>query len=698
VRICDADGSWWDPGKWAQVSEVHRPAGVEPGLARIVISATSGAVIQDATSLLFDSDSPLRTIRHGDRVVILIVPGDGSKTMPCWTGRVTQLSHEQNGSGIVVTAKDDRQLLDEIRIVGRYIKDNTGNLVYQQGWPAHFNPNGRPNCIRYEDGDYFTWVFAPYPDYGLAADADVPDEPTESQAGYWTLARIMVYLREWYADGSLAADAGNTHWDWLTSQWPEEIEWPDGLCECLDQIATANFDSAVGQNLQPLGGARKGRDINLEGVSITEALAKIFIASGGWNLDLWNHAAESESDGEYEVKCALRLARSAYVGGDAAVDLPVAAGGDAVDTLAPGCVATRVALEESSEGLATAVAGAGGIHLCERRCVEGYGLQIEPAWTTAREDALLTYAGGQPDETGWLEGCNQFPEVLSYYRIIDTVDPLADTLLAGWSLADVNRPLWPQLLSFLGEALNERYKILIEVDYDGTWTPTIELTGLDIADNGIFMLPTLRLNPAYSQKGNWRWTGAAWEVVAGKLSITKNAIRATLVLPGDHRLTRSVALASHELGGDDFAGVDAAIASPHAARLNAGLKRLRYLDLGDLYSLHYRTGSWPVPESTVGAIAADDRDGIAAAGLRDDTTLLEAHLQRVLRDSSRLDLSGTRLIFDGQFVNAWRPGTQIKTLQPIGDSTKQPLEVRAVVTEISWYQDSQGYRTEMVLA
>ena len=721
------------PGKsgdrWIS-TEIIQTVGSEPAICRTFIACTMNAEDEGSNTVALDPEGPIKDLKHGTEQrtyrkfwALDLNNNQVAHNELLFTGKIVvvnpirEVVGDSAVDGIEVWSMDGRVDLRKIRVVGRYIcTAGGGNIYYQQGWPAHFNPGGRPNKINDTSGR--PW-FAPSPDYGLEQDEAPPDptKPTYSKATYWLLGDILAYLRN-----TLGPDAPNpsslssqlVNWPWLPKV-PSYIVWPEGFGSQLDTEAVGNFNNATGQNNTATGGARKGRDLNLNGVFLSGvpgepgAFDMIFDAAGGWTWTLDYIAGESG------IKNVLKAIPARWISAANSIDIPYAAGGHAATTLKKGVV-TRVNYQESSEHTATRAIASTGLVKIETRCSmrsadHGGGTPgLRKAWSQERQDAMCEYAIslGRTKEA-MREAYQKYPEVGVCYELNPSFDFQAGTDHSGYPRAPIPRPVWPFLLSFQGNSTgpidsNMRpYPVQVEVYVPGAaeWNITIENTAFQPMDNGIIELPMLRelsLEAMFAQDyataglppgafylsgiGTLNGSNGPWN----KSHVVAADIRMTLAIRCDHRymmLAKSTTDLSSSVSGDLI--IDDA---PDNDRLAEGYSKPLYLDLQNLYELWLRYNSWPEPEGRNGNVQFSNKTTVANA-LRSDETLLLSHLRRALKERYRLKRSG-HLAVDGCFQTAWPIGSQVAKLVPIGGAASlKPFDIRAVINGRRFAQEQQ---------
>jgi len=167
--------------------------------------------------------------------------------------------------------------------------------------------------------------------------------------------------------------------------------------------------------------------------------------------------------------------------------------------------------------------------------------------------------------------------------------------------------------------------------------------GLSLDADGTIWLPGLRSdNTTFSVSQS----GVSPNIV---VTMTVNKLRATVAIPCDHRLTAARKLASEE--GDVQ---NTAEPSRDEHRIAPGLNFTLYEGDGDGdYGLEERNVAWPVPETVDGSTQKDDI-------IRDDSALLDNHVERRSKDFSRLERTGELLL--ANLMTTIRPGMAIKAM------------------------------------
>jgi hypothetical protein len=643
--------------------------GNNPSYAMINIPTTS---LQDenAGNLAFN-EADLTDFAHGNRVIIERKSSNGV-LFPVFTGSISTVTHAVQPNGVdslVITAHSDLLHLRNIYVVGSYRVEFTGSvgpfsLAFFQGEPAIFNKGGRPNRIRTQEG-YSVFCQS---DFNTQLDADIPDDSTES-ACYWQLSHILEYIKQFYfTDNSVFT----SKWGWIKTVDSSLIELGT-LGSDIDTDALTDFNNTGAQGNTAKGTGRKGRQISLEGLNIASALELVLNSAGAWSYIL----TPKQSNGT--VKSELRAIPTRYT--SEGVTLRLADGGFAGTTLAS-AVVNSATYTESSLNYANIVAVAGDKVIIEKRVNTKNSSDLEPAWSTERENEFKNYVKRFPDSAGLQQAYTLFPEVYSTFKIHKDYDFQAGTLYSGYPRAKINHAIEATLRSFRGKGVIKDFRIApypINIETanktSSTWTSLTELNGLEVWDDGTIYLPTLRV-----MRATWRWTAAEFSNTGDYANMERKDLRFTVAIPCDHRFT---ACAAETFSGASeldkvFAGGQP---SPDAARINPELQRLHYVDAGNLYQCWLRNGAWGDPESITGTTKLPDKDGSISAGelsntVRDDGKEILAHAKKTLNLKGRLDKIGS-FVFDGYLLSEFPVGTCIEALQ--GVSSGRSFLIRAIV-------------------
>lgn len=701
------------------VVECEESLGSQPGFARIIIPNTAGQVDETCFSVAFNPDGPRNLIKHGCPVAVKIRstnPASGQITSSLlWVGKVEDIQDHPETNSMEVVAYDSRVDLKDIRVFGRYIYNPvTGTVQYQQGWPSHFNPKGRPNRIYTPGG---TPCFAPYPDYGLSTD-QAPLDPTNpasndsktTVAGYWSLADELQHVWAFYGNATpddnlvvAARNAASAAFSYI-KRFPPSVDWQRGFGSSIDDISKANFNNAVGQNNTIQGGMRKGRDLNVRGLSFVGdggIFDLIFKTAGAWS---WYTATYGENGAN--LLHGMRAVSTRWIGGG--VDIPIAIGGAAKNVMKTPVI-THSDYKESSKNTISSAVVHGSLIKIETRCSTraadhgGTTPALIPAWSQADQDAFCTAvvtattAAGlsRPNADMFAIAASQYWWVLTTWVLNPAFDFQAGTSESGKPRASVTRQLWPTLLSFAGNVTQANditpYPVRFEVTSDGThWTLGPEADGFELRDNGIIFVPGLRdvvINSHNTSTGSFRWNGGVeYAVAGGKLDIILNDIRASIAIPCDHRLEYAVqTFPSAVASGSVTPIMDD---SPHVDRIDSSFSRMKMIDLNGLYECWLRINSYPLPNFPKFPDLADStrstgalRTDLGADGEPPD--MLMGHGNRTLIDGFSLSCEGG-WEFGGVLADIYPLGTSVNNLIPVGSGARSPIPVKRVIAKRRW--------------
>lgn len=677
------EGGWFtDPRWWCESAE--RVLGPKPGRALINIPMRAESDEEQAYSVAFSPNGPAAAIKIGARVLIQRCWTDehgSARAQPCFVGKVLEITHDAEEDTISVVAVDVRHELQPVRVIGRHVYNPpTGQVYYQQGWKAHFNPGGRPNCIHDLAGYP---CFAPYPDYGIEGD-EVPAYPEEGHhlvACYWTLGKIFEYLAVHYGPDS----AVQTNFEWLP-RCPSYVIWPYGLGASLDDDSQMNFDAGGGS--RGTGSARAGREMILEGISILDAMQQILDGAGGYMLDVV--PGDFSASGSFTA--TLSVVPTLYQSDSQATTLPMGQAGAALPNRA---VVNGGSLTLSGENLVTRLGAASALVAIETMCEMPTGL--EWSHTQARFDAWRQALAAITSEEQFEEVNQRFPDVACYLRLPSTFNFQAWTSQAGHSRAPIPRQVFPHLLSMVSNGSLDfagmRYPIWFEVEVTtGNWQPLTPFNGLESLDNGNLHLPGPRSidAPLRTWKVNSGNEFPPFNTVGGLADISMRNVRCCLAIPCDHRMTIAYKLTEDLMSGENAAlSIGSSLDVEH---IDPEHSRPEYLDLGDLYGLWLRQNSYPEPKS-LSSQAPDLASAVDA--LRSDHDLMISHVARRLWQLGRLQKSG-KLLFNGWLVGGCVPGTQIRSLAPVAGGPEFPI--RSVIVGVRWVVGPEESATEVYLA
>jgi hypothetical protein len=707
----DKLGIWIDAplGSWLEdmvvVRDVYDPVGPQPGYAKFEIPVY--ATHEKTNQVVLNA--PWQKLLHGTRVVVSR-QRQGFESHHFWVGRVCMIEGDIESDAIVVTAKDDRWMLQDVRILGRWLCEPwsvLNNMVWQQGWPAVFNDGGRPNMmltrVMDDDGVYIP-AFAPAPNHGLGDDEQVPTDPGDlmTKAGYWTISWILRYLSIFYGPGAASYYPSSSAV--VPKLCPAGIRWPRGMGNQIDTETSAYWDEGRGSSRgSTLGDRRRGREINLDGFGVLDAMETLISTAGGYTLG-WESRAEKDDAGKMTPTSTISIQPAIYKGGCGGTLIVVRGGTATAQLTTGGRYFTRGNLLEDSSDMVTSAYGVGSLAKIERR-VDTVTTYLTGRWSSDRLTALN--ADGQAQAISTDEGMRSlfalYPEVCSYYTLDTDWDFMAGTSESGYPRADIHRPIMPHLLSWIGglalDYAAANFPVRVEVSFDGgsNWKATTELVRLAVMDDGTIDLGSLRevaLANDSSLPGTWKWAGTEfqWGVGAG---IAEVDVRMTIAIPCDHRLS-AVAKLVHDTMSSGF---DDVVDTPDLARLHADFQRQNVLDLRGLYDLWLRIDSYPRPESCFNEPAAGDLP-VRDRALKNDLPQLRAHVRRHLYLNGRL--KGGGVLACPQLVTSVPQGYQVQNIHHVtGDNAANEIAINRVVRARHWMQQESGgdqsLETELLL-
>jgi hypothetical protein len=701
------DGGGLQDLRW-RCQECNLDLGPNPSEAVLVLSKTAGSVTERANSMAFNHRNT-SWLRFGTRCVVeKHFPNDsgGFAKQTVFVGSVTMVRHDRDKNALVVVLHDDRWLLRNIRVIGRWIIDpnQTGGPFFQQGWGAHFNPGGRPNCIYADvagDGNDagFLPFFTPYPDYGLI-DGQDPPEPNKRDvtvASYWTMGSILEYLRTVYSATGIAGSSPKFQW---IAKAPDTLVWPKEFANAVDAQAVANFDSGAGQTNQNKGGARKGREVVLEGVSLLDAISMLLSTAGGYDIAFAPHVSTG-ADGAETFKNILSIKPTRFLSAQNGVSIPMALDGKAQDALSRAAI-TGGSFEENAFDYASSVAGAGQLVFIERLLSTKTedGASLRPSWNrSSRFDLFRKLAAGRSIQLNGQEvesvtpgvcfspsiaqALRVFPDMLTTWCLNESFDFQAGTSESEYPRAPIKRTPWPTLLSVLGDAggfdfAGMHCPVYVEVEETpGNWALVGQFDSFEIFDNGNIYLPLMREETSAHRV--WKFSGTPYAVTNDMIDIEVRNIRLALAIPCDHRLSYSVfGIGDGQKSGD---GSEFYFENPDIDRVSASLKRRDYRDLQELYACWLRKDSYSRPKTQKWKQDENRPNrSPASEALRSDLETLKAHIRKAMSEVNRLAKGGNPRI-DGYLVTTYAPGTPVKDFKPVGANTGMvPFPVNAVTS------------------
>lgn len=619
------------------VSEVYIPTGWRKGHAIFTIQNVS-RLGETANQVVFST--LWESLLFGMRVVISRQAGDSGSVSKFWVGRIAVVEADVGKDMLTVTAYDDRWMFENVFIVGRWVlnpgaddKAST-DMTYQQGWPAVFNPGGRPNMILSKakvDGVAVP-VFAPHPDYGLENDEAVPTDPTkaEKKACYWTMDYIFRYLCYFYGPAAKSLYTPLKVEAPITT--PQGILWSAGIAAVVDQESKGFHDEGRGQQkANSAGESRKGREINADCACLPELMDMMLATAGGYTLG-WVMYGENRTS-------RLSVVRTVGAGDGKGSSLFLVRG--APSTNIKTGYFTEGNFRQDATNLVTQVIGLGSLVKREARVDTYLTAYIKKRWSAERETELKDMGKKLKisDATGMVKLFTQFPGIYETWQIADDWNFLEGTSESAYPRAPIRRPILPYLLSWLGgKAMDyaaQRHPVRVETSFDQgkTWKMSTTLHGLEIWDDGTIYIPALKELALGGDNGSWFWgANEAWDFS----KLTAADIRMTIALPMDHRLTAVAKMVQDNVGAQAGMNVD----TPDVSRIDKGFTRQKVLDLRGLYDLWLRKDSWAFPEdSEFGTKMLDDKP-TRDNPLRNDQKLLEAHVRRRQFMDGRLKRGG----------------------------------------------------------
>ncbi len=677
------------PGDRWRVEELEVKGRAKASAIRIVIPS----VIDDepANTIALERAGIASRIKIGSR--LRGIKEDTEQTTFC--GSVVDIHHRLDGrtnvadpDALIVTGFSDHWLFENVRICGRWVLASDGP-AYQQGWDAHFNPGGRANCIWYGG---MPW-FAPNADYGLI-DGETPPAASagsSSKACYWTLEAILLYLWNVYYEDGMAYGSATSSFPYLARVGKTYVKWASTYAAGIDSDSLSDFNTAFGQGNQTVGAGRLGRDMNVEGLSLLDALEMLLENAGGFMLSLCP-LDSGQSD--------LRIVRSRARAGEG-ISLEYAHGGAAKDVLNRAII-TGVELSEDGRNIVTSYTGTGQQVMVERRISTEESSGVYPLQRVisserfemfqrlaAGNDVVIngeTISGkGGATESAWEQALAIIPEI-ACFRVSPDFDFQAGTCFSGYPRAKIPRPVLPLQLSRwdaapeysegafdattvmpMGDYAGQGCRLYVEIEYEtGKWTRAIEFNGMESLDNGILYIPGifqywfLQTNMAYKLGDPL--------IVDEKLQVIPLNIRLQVSFPADHRIFTTWTLPGSPVAGKTYSG------NPDMDRISKKLDRRGYSAYGDLYRCWLRKDSYPRPESQSYGKAKDLpgtlSGGLVTDALASDHALLAQHTLRNIRDNSRVYKRGV-LRYDGYHVTTLLPGMQIKELVGVGATSNR---------------------------
>lgn len=496
ARATESGNSWEGSNSW-WASEVNLNLGTTPGRATINIPINAGVVDEVANRVAFDPDV-VKEFKIGQRTSVEKRWTDANgkqRNRVVFVGYISHVSRDRGADALVLTAQDIRWRMKEVYIVGRYITNPEASspvVSYQQGWAAHFNPGGRPNCLFTDDptagSDALAPVFSPYPDFGIAPGETVPppEDAPQSRATYWTLSNILQYLRIFWGP----AATFDTNWPWLQGA-PVELTWPEGLGSEIDKESVQVFDQAQGQANQNKGTGRKGRDIVLEGVSLLDALELLFSTAGGWSLAI--SAKSEDSDEEKSFTSVMSAVNTRFKG--KGQKIPYAGADQPAEGKA---LITGGSFLEDGDDYVSGMAGRSSLVFVEKRFDTQTADSFNASHDVSRFDswrkAILSLGN---NAEAFREANILHPEVVTTWNLDADHDLYEGTGAVGKPLAAISRPPLPRQLSFMEVGASSDFAglawpVYLEVLVDGVFEIAGLFDGFGIFETGVVEFPAVR--------------------------------------------------------------------------------------------------------------------------------------------------------------------------------------------------------------
>lgn len=642
--------------------------GILPSYALTDIKLGDGAFDQNAPNKTGMNNSVLDKIRIGTPAIVKGIYGSNGITI--LTGYVVDIHQNLDHDSITVKIADARYLMQAIAIVGSWWMSGS-SYQYRQGWRAHVNPNGQPNCIHRDTGTELTPMFC-LPNYGVAADTApaAPNSNSTTIACDWTAGKLLQNLR-WHASQTAYA-AISSYFPWYAATHAQ-IDWPLTLGGLIDTD-------------MPEASSRKVAETTLYGDNVLEVTQRILHGLGGFDLYMGARVDEN-SDKTLTYKSVLSVIRTWYRGGGVTVNR--AAGGAAKTTLAMAKICTGGSLGDNGEQLYTKFASAGQLVFIERRRDTSAAAGLVQAWSsadeTAWENSIKTDLAASVAQATAIENANRkYPNVFAAWKLDETVNFQTNTSEANMPLAQVGRPILGELLTSYIEgsstSTSRRFRkpVFIEAATSaGTYFLCQMADGLTLDPDGTIWLNNLRnirlpdgiSAPAaeFVPKQTYYFTATP---SGSAVAATARNMRMSVAIPCDHRIIKSTKLPSDPT---TLITAPATTASDDNDRIDPNLSRLHYADCGELSGLELRKTSWPTPQSVAGSTVASDLAGGGSGGtpstsntLRYDGSELQAHANARRAEKGRV-LKPCSLKFP--YVGpVWQPGQALKNFNNVGQT------------------------------
>lgn len=662
---------------WKVLTVVKREGG-EPAYAtaHIPLALTTN---ETAPTVAAVSGGPLDGIKIGTPAAVFDVYSGRENLV--LAGYVTQITQDIKGDSATVVISDHLWMLKGIKLIGSFFLNGIVSVTYCSGVRAVFNPSGEPNCT-YEP-TYQIPVFCT-PRYGLD-DGETPPTSLPSAQGkamYWTPQLIADYL-QWVFTNPSAYSFATSSQNFFT-QVPNEVTWPSGLSSALDAPDIS------------INTIRKAREFDFEGWNIVAILQALADMSGHYALFV---VPGSNYSADYGGTLSFQPTR--YTGGGIPIGRSIS--GNANPNLNY-AVFVGGTLQEDGTDLNTMSVTAGDT------------VYIETRVSTVSSGGFL-WAHSSADFTAWkaiiasadrstldkaqkaLDLANStYPRAAAALLIDPNYDFQAGTSESGYPRAKRTRSILPHLFSSYAEGtggtlqdrLNTARPVIFEYSLDSgsSWTVAREHDGftVDLSDGTIWLTGLRGVCATLNNGGTAVDLNALTGLTSGQVNaLTMVDIRATVVIPTDHRLldaVRSSTDPTTNLETPPFLIDD-------ADRIEKGFTRTLYTDAKDLYRYVYRYNSYAPPAAAGGAAAA--------GSVIDDTDYLRAHNARTGSDFLRLKKNG-RITFP-TLMSYLYPGQSILEIWNL-DSTgnvASTVPVRAVVHEVVLHCEQGQNHTELIL-
>lgn len=642
-----SDGSVTGP-TW-HAAQTVLVSGAEPSWSRCVIALAANTV-ETMPSVV--GSNLIKTIKAGTPAKV-VAEWEGAR-FTLINGFVVSLVEDLELDVARALVMDARFFLDGIPIMGSLRASGESDALFCLAAPCIMNEGGYPNCcLRGE-----SLAFCP-PRMGLAPEEVPPAKPEQSKASYWTLPLAVEYFRQ-RVSGTAPTSAPFL----LTLPTDPPLRFPQGLGATLEDTT---FDSTA---------SRKVRQMDFDGLSLAAALQKICEMAGPFALGL-----DYDSDG---FGATIKLVSTRY-SDKLAYDAAFAVAGSALNVTPS--TATAGTVESSVVGRYTRVAVVGAPRKIERLFTkDGSNNNLEPAWTAAEEAGFIDRlknppAGKTSDVEKFRYAVERYPNVFCSYRVRPAFDFQEGTESEGSTLARYPRAPEPRL--YTSEVDLEEQATVgrvrrpipiqfeVSVDNGATWNICDTNDGLEIDfDTGTFSVPGLRKESG----GNYSsWSGTVEEPDY----ITKNLIRATLVVPTDHRLyaalRRKTDPGSFTPGSDNH---------PPAWEWAQGLARAIVTDAGYLYQHIERRDSYPETPDETDSFYEQPLNDVPV----DDTEAIKSHAKRRFADVTAPAV--TAQISYPHIFAAVYPGISIRNLKLIGNGGER--RIVGCVRSVEWRSDEGG--------